>query len=263
MGWGLRIVLSAVVFATPGLRQFGVVFPEGFTRAAMIQRVGVVANKADRELKGTGQHVALTKASYAAASTHAVVPCFGKGVQKNLEGFLFPATYAFDVNTLGSNIVANQISAFCTEWSKLDLSYAKSKNLTPYDVLKIASMIEEEAARPDDRPRIAAVIYNRLRLGIPLGIDATLRYGLKIPPTKSITEAELNSNSPYNTRRFKGLPPTPIGNPGWLSLKAAAHPVTAGWLYYARIPNTNEQKFFESYSAYEAFLKANGYGPHP
>jgi len=265
VGWGLRIALSAVVFATPGLRVFHAPFPEGFTRAQMIARVAYDANRANTELKGTGQHVALSAAGYKAASAHAIVPCFGKGVQKNLEGFLFPSSYAFDVNTLGSNIVANQISAFCAEWGKLDLTYARSKNLTPYDVLEIASMIEEEAAMPDDRPKIAAVIYNRLRLGIPLGIDATLRYGLKIPPDKSITEAELQSNSPYNTRKFKGLPPTPIGNPGWLSLKAAAHPVKSGWLYYARVPNTNppQQKFFESYSAYEAFLAANGYGPHP
>ena len=132
------------------------------------------------------------------------MPCFGKGLQKNMEGFLFPATYAFDVTTLGSNIVANQISAFCTQWGKLDLSYAKSKNLTPYDVLKIASMVEAEAALPDDRPKIARVIYNRLRLGMPLGIDATLRYGLGITPTESITQKQLASDNPYNTRKFKG-----------------------------------------------------------
>ncbi|HEX3806982.1 MAG TPA: endolytic transglycosylase MltG [Gaiellaceae bacterium] len=263
MGWGLRLVLSAVVFATPGLRQFHVPFPEGFTRAQMIERVALDVKIADRELKT--QKVVLSSAGYAKASEHDVVPCFGKGVQKNMEGFLFPSEYAFDVTTLGANIVANQISAFCGEWSKLDLSYARSKNLTPYDVLKIASMVEEEAALPGDRPKIAAVIYNRLRLRIPLGIDATLRYGLKIPPDKSITEAELQSDNPYNTRKFPGLPPTPIGNPGFPSLKAAAHPVKAGWLYYARVPNTNppQQKFFESYSAYEKFLAANGYGPHP
>ena len=124
-------------------------------------------------------------------------------------------------------------------------------------------MVEEEAARPAERAKIAGVIYNRLRLGMPLGIDATLRYGLHIPATKSITEAELASDNPYNTRKFAGLPPTPIGNPGLPSLQAAAHPSTLGYLYYARIPGTDKQQFFESYSAYEAFLAANGYGPHP
>jgi UPF0755 protein len=98
---------------------------------------------------------------------------------------------------------------------------------------------------------------------MPLGIDATLRYGLHIPATKSITHAELQSNNPYNTRKFTGLPPTSIGNPGFPSLKAAAHPSTLGYLYYARIPGTNQQQFFESYTAYNAFLAAHGYGPHP
>jgi uncharacterized YceG family protein len=259
--WGRSIALVGVVFAVicasaVAQPEHSVVFPEGFTRAQMIERIGWVVTHA-------GEKVALSPAAYDEASRHDVVPCFGKGLQKNMEGYLFPATYQFDVRTLGSNIVANQISAFCTQWARLDLSYAKSRNLTPYDVLKIASMVEAEAALPDDRPKIAAVIYNRLRLRIPLGIDATLRYGLHIPPTQSITQKQLASDNPYNTRKFPGLPPTPISNPGWLSLRAAAHPVTAGWLYYARVPGTNEQKFFESFAAYQKFLEANGYGPHP
>jgi uncharacterized YceG family protein len=259
---GVRHLLACVVVAaSPGLRQFHVVFPEGFTRAQMVQRVAHDVNVANAKLKL--RRVSLTAPIYGAASRRAVVPCFGAGRQKNMEGFLFPSTYAFDVRTTGANLVANQVAAFCAAWSKIDLAYPRSKNLTPYDVLKIASMVEAEAALPDDRPKIAAVIYNRLRLHMNLGIDATLRYGLKIPPTKSITQAQLASDNPYNTRKFPGLPPTPIGNPGIPSLRAAAHPSKAGWLYYARVPHTTTQKFFESYAAYEQFLAANGYGPHP
>ena len=106
----------------------------------------------------------------------------------------------------------------------MNLSYAKSKNLTPYDVLKIASMIEKETVAPKERKLVAAVIYNRLRNRMPLGIDATIRYGLDIPGTKSLTKAAIASDSPYNSRRFPGLPPTPIANPGLASIKAAAHP---------------------------------------
>ena len=259
---GVRHLLACVVVAaSPGLRQFHVVFPEGFTRAQMVQRVAHDVNVANAKLKL--RRVSLTAPIYAAASRRAAVPCFGAGWQKNMEGFLFPSTYAFDVRTTGVNLVANQVAAFCAAWSKIDLAYARSKNLTPYDVLKIASMVEAEAALPDDRPKIAAVIYNRLRLHMNLGIDATLRYGLKIPPTTSITQAQLASDNPYNTRKFPGLPPTPIGNPGIPSLHAAAHPSKSGWLYYARVPHTTTQKFFESYAAYEQFLAANGYGPHP
>jgi uncharacterized YceG family protein len=247
------------------LRQFSIPFPEGYTRAQMIERVATDVRIADGKLLLSHEQarVRLSRSSYANASRAGAIPCFGNGVQENLEGFLFPSTYFFDVRTIGENVVQAQIAAFCSSWRKLDLAYAHSKNLTSYDVLKIASMVEEEAAAPGDRAKVAAVIYNRLRTHMPLGIDATLRYGLHIPPTKSITQAELNSNNPYNTRKLYGLPPTPIGNPGFASLEAAAHPSTLGYLYYVRIPGTNRSKFFESYPAFEQYLAAHGYGPHP
>ncbi len=99
-------------------------------------------------------------------------------------------------------------------WHTLNLSYARSKNLTPYDVLTIASMVEGEAQVPSERPLVAAVIYNRLHQNMPLGIDATLRYGLHIKPTQSLTQSDLANPTPYNTRLHDGLPPTPINNPG-------------------------------------------------
>jgi len=244
----------------PPPKPFRIVFPEGFTRAQMGIRVRDVAKIAERERK---RRVRLNRSAYLAASRGGIVRCFGKAPQTNLEGFLFPATYDFVRTTTARQLVLDQLQTFCRRWRKVKLSYARSKNLTPYDVLKIASMVEEEAAVPGDRAKVSAVIYNRLREGIPLQIDATLRYGLHIPPTKSITQSELNSNNPYNTRKLHGLPPTPIGNPGVASLQAAAHPSRVGYLYYARIPNTNRQAFFVSYSAYEKFLTAHGYGPHP
>jgi uncharacterized YceG family protein len=244
------------------LRQFEIIFPEGYTRQHMAAEVKQIAAKAVRE---SHRKVRLAESPYLTAGKRAVVPCFGKRVQTNLEGFLFPAGYFFDRTTTSAELVRDQLGAFCQNWHKLDLSYARSKNLTPYDILKIASMVEEEAAVAGDRAKIAAVIYNRLRDHIQLGIDATLRYGLQIPPTLSITQSELASNNPYNTRKFYGLPPTPIGNPGLASLRAAVHPSTLGYLYYVRIPNTNPGRhvFFESYSAYEQYLATHGYGPHP
>ena len=132
----------------------------------------------------------------------------------------------------------------------MNLSYAKSKNLTPYDVLKIASMIEKETVAPKERKLVAAVIYNRLRNRMPLGIDATIRYGLDIPGTKSLTKAAIASDSPYNSRRFPGLPPTPIANPGLASIKAAAHPAKVDYLYYVRIPGTTRHFFTASESEF-------------
>jgi uncharacterized YceG family protein len=225
----------------------------------MAERVKVVAKIADREHRG---HVRLNQASYLAASKTAVVPCFGKHRRTNLEGFLFPATYPFYKQTTARALVLAQIKTFCREWRRVNLAYARSKNLTQDDVLNIASMVEKEAAVPGDRSKIAGVIYNRLRARMPLQIDATLRYGLHIPPTKSITQAELASSNPYNTRRLYGLPPTPIANPGLASIRAAAHPSRLGYLYYVRIPGTDRHVFFESGTAYANYLAAHHYGPH-
>jgi len=235
---------------------FRIVFPEGFTRAQMAVRVRDVARIADREHRG---RVRLNERAYLAGSAKAVVPCFGREKRTKLEGFLFPATYQFLTSTTSRQLVLDQVQAFCHKWSRVNLAYARSKNLTPYDVLTIASMVEREASVPSERPLIAAVIYNRLRDRMQLGIDATLRYGLHIPPTKSITEAELRSSNPYNTRRFFGLPPTPIANPGLASIEAAAHPAHVDYLYYVRKPDHRHHFFTDSAAAFDAYLAAHGY----
>ena len=177
-----------------------------------------------------------------------------------MEGFLFPATYDFFAKTTNLELVQQQLSAFCENWQRVDLTYARSKNLTAYDVLIIASMVEKEALAPEDRAKIAAVIYNRLAQGMALGIDATLRYGLNIPPTESIHESQLASDSPYNTRKHTGLPPTPIANPGLASLQAAAHPAKVDYLYFVRKPDKKHHFFTASLAAFNAYKAAHGYG---
>jgi len=163
------------------------------------------------------------------------LPADFKGLEApHMEGFLFPATYDFNEDTTSRQLVGMQLEAFGDAWERVDVKYARRKNLTPYDVLVIASMVEKEVLVPKERPLVAAVIYNRLRLGVPLGIDATIRYGLDIPPTQAILQSQLDSDNPYNTRKFAGLPPTPIGNPGLASLQAAAHPADVDFLFFVR-----------------------------
>jgi UPF0755 protein len=224
----------------------------------MAVRVKAVARIAEHERQH--KRVRLAEAPYLAASKSAVVPCFGRTRQTNLEGFLFPATYDFLRRTTSQQLVRAQLAAFCRNWRSVDMRYARSKNLTPYDVLTIASMIEKEAAVPSERPLVAAVIYNRLHDGMPLGIDATLRYGLHIPPTESIHQSQLANPTAYNTRLHLGLPPTPISNPGLASIRAAAHPAKVDYLYYARKRDHRHHFFTASGSAYEQFLAQNGYG---
>ena len=263
-GCGATAAAPPTTTAIVPLRQFRFLFPEGYTRAQMVDRVATDVQIAKTKLRRAHQpaRFKVSATAYALATRRAVVPCFGKQVQTNLEGFLFPSIYDFDVKSTAQELVQAQISALCQTWDEIDMSYARSKNLTNYDVLKIASMVEEEAAVPGDRAKIAGVIYNRLHAGMPLGIDATLRYGLHIPPTQSITQSELASDTPYNTRKLTGLPPTPIGNPGSASIEAAAHPSKVGYLYYVRIPGTNRHVFFESGTAYDQYLATHGYGPH-
>jgi len=243
------------VIAMP--KPFHVVFPEGFTRAEMADRAAVVAKIAQRK-----RHVRahLSRGTYLAATRKPrVPPCF-HGRVRTIEGFLFPATYEFFRQTTSSQLASEQLDAFCQNWERLDLGFADTKNLTPYDVLIIASMVEKETLSPDERQLVAAVIYNRLHARMPLGIDATLRYGLNIPPTESIHESQLASDSPYNTRKHLGLPPTPIANPGLASMQAAAHPAHVNYLYFVRKPDKKHHFFTASYKAFQAYAATHGYG---
>jgi len=239
----------------PPPKPFRVIFPEGFTRAQMADRVAAVAKIAHRK---SGKHIALTSKSYLAATRTLTVPCVTPHRQTKTEGFLFPATYDFLAATTSKELVHDQVQAFCENWSKVNLAYAKSKNLTAYDVLTIASMIERETVVPSERKLVAAVIYNRLHLGMPLGIDATIRYGLNVPGTEPLHESQLASDNPYNTRKFAGLPPTPIGNPGLASMQAAAHPAKTDYLYFVRKPNSIHHFFTASET--EFFRKKCEYG---
>jgi UPF0755 protein len=241
----------------PPPQPFRIVFPEGFTRAQMAVRVRDVARIAQGKHRG---RVHLSSASYLAATRRITVPCFSPKVRQQVEGFLFPATYDFLAKTTSKQLVADQAQAFCRDWKTVNMSYARSKNLTPYDVLTIASMVEKEAEAPSERRLIAAVIYNRLHARMPLGIDATLRYGLHISPDQSILESQLQSPSPYNTRNHTGLPPTPIANPGLASLQAAAHPAKVDYLYFVRKPDKVHHFFTASASAFAQYECAHGYG---
>jgi uncharacterized YceG family protein len=128
----------------------------------------------------------------------------------------------------------------------VDLKAARRANLTPYDVLIIASLVEREAQLDKERPVVASVIYNRLREGMNLGIDATVRYAAN-NWTRPVTRSQLASPSPYNTYNHPGLPPGPIGNPGLESMRAAAKPARTKYLYYVVKPGTcGEHAFAET-----------------
>jgi UPF0755 protein len=249
----------APVETTPTLERLRIIFPEGFTRRDMADRVAAVHQIAIDERGVTPR---LTRTGYLEASGAAVPPAeFRKDVKlSSIEGFLFPATYEFTKLTSSARLVRDQLRAFRRSWRKVDMRYARSKNLTPYDVLIIASMIEKETVAPAERKLVAAVIYNRLHNRMPLGIDATIRYGRDVPGTEPLKASDLQSDSPYNTRKRLGLPPTPIANPGLASMRAAARPARVDYLYFVRKPDGVHHFFTASESEFCQRSLEYGYG---
>jgi UPF0755 protein len=176
---------------------------------------------------------------------------------ESLEGFLFPSTYQVRTPINIPALVDDQLRTFRQQFGTVNTAYARSKNLTPYDVLIIASIVEAEAGTTHDFPLVASVIYNRLRQRIPLGMDSTVRYAVN-NYTSPLTQSQLNSSSPYNTRNHAGLPPTPIDSPGLAAIQAAAHPARTGYLYFVAKPCGNGASLFASTAA-QAQANANRY----
>ncbi len=217
------------------LRTITATVPEGYSRAQTAELA--------RELKLRGNYEKATIRSQYLDPAE-----YGGKDAKNLEGFLFPDTFELDAHAPVGDLVRDQLEDFKRRVAGVDMSYAESKNLTVYDVLTIASMVEKEAQLESERKLIAAVIYNRLRDGMPLGIDATVRFA-NDNYTEPLTESELTADSPYNTRVNAGLPPGPIASPGLASIEAAAHPAKVGYLYYVVKPGTCGEHSFSSTNA--------------
>ena len=232
-----------------------ITIPEGETRA----QIALIASA--KGLSGSY----LEAAFRAATGSRALLNPVRYGAPRdttNLEGFLFPATYELYAGVDASYLVSEQLQAFKERFGPHLFARARALHITPYQLLTVASMVEREALIPGDRAKIAAVIYNRLRLGMSLGIDATIYYAveqqLRIPTyTGELTEAQLHIDSPYNTRTHTGLPPTPISNPGMASIEAAAHPAHVSYLYYvAGADGCGEQVFSNTAGEFEANVAA-------
>jgi UPF0755 protein len=169
----------------------------------------------------------------------------------SLEGFLFPDTYEVHSPLRIGQLVADQLTTFKHQFAGVNLGHARAHGLTPYDVLIVASLVQGEASTKRDMRLVAAVIYNRLRLGMELGLDSTTRYATG-NYTRPLTVSQLDSPSPWNTRNHTGLPPTPINSPGLTALEAAAHPAGSNDLYFVVKPCGNGEMTFTS--SYNQFL---------
>ena len=179
---------------------------------------------------------------------------YGARGATSLEGFLFPATYELKKGKPVRKLVNEQLKAFKQNFAKVDLRYAKRRNLTPFDVLTIASLVERETAVPRERALIASVIYNRLKNDIRLDIDATTRFAVG-NWHRPLKVSELQNPSLYNTRVHSGLPPGPIGSPGLRSIQAAAHPAKTGFIFYvAAVCGNGKHKFAETDAEFQRYV---------
>ena len=170
----------------------------------------------------------------------------------SLEGVLFPDTYQVDEAGVSDerDLVRRMVEQFDAVAAQIGYDDAVERiGLTPYQLLVTASIVEAEAARSEDRPKVARVIYNRLNEGMPLQMDATVLYALG-QRKSSLTLTDLDVDSPYNTRRFPGLPPTPIAAPGRESLAAAMNPYPGEWLYFVLVERDGTLFFTEDYDEF-------------
>ncbi|HVV90847.1 MAG TPA: endolytic transglycosylase MltG [Solirubrobacterales bacterium] len=214
-----------------------VTIPEGYTRS-QISRLAKEDGLRGNYMKATVKSKYLDPADY------------GGKKAKNLEGFLFPDTWELKRHRPVEELVQLQLADFKKKIKNVNMKYAKSKNLTVYDVVTIASIIEHESGVAGQRRQVASVIYNRLREGMTLGSDATVRFAVH-NFTKPLTQSQLESNSPYNTRVHAGLPPGPISNPGIATINAAAHPAKGDDLFFVTSPDCKTLAFSRTEAEFE------------
>lgn len=163
---------------------------------------------------------------------------------ENLEGYLYPDTYSFPLDTNASQTISVLVKRFRQAWQPDWADRAKALNLTTRQIVTIASLIETEAKLPQERPIVASVIYNRLKANMPLGIDSSIIYASKLAGKwrndGKVYKSDIERRSPYNTRLNSGLPPGPIASPSESSLKAALFPDSTNYLFYVREPSRND-----------------------
>jgi UPF0755 protein len=233
-------VLNRLTKGPPPVKKVAITVPEGRSRREEAARIRANSNLEGSYLAATKRSRLLRPARYGAP----------RGTP-SLEGFLFPATYELKSDAPVKQLVGEQLRAFKRAIRRVNMRAARRRNLTTYEVLTIASMVEREAMLRRERPIIAGVIYNRLRRNIPLGIDATIRYATG-NWGRPLTQSQLRIPSAYNTRTHQGLPPTPIGSPGIAAIRAAAHPKRTPYLYYVVKPGgCGEHAFTTSFAAFQ------------
>lgn len=235
----LDVVLDIVTKVPEPVPMLRLTIPEGY-------RLTQIAERVQEDLHISGERLL----ALAQGGGYSLPPYLPKGTP-TAEGFLFPKTYEFPKGGITpADVIERLLQQFQEEAAALPWKNTEELGVTPYEIVVIASMIEEEAKVPQDRAKIAAVIYNRLDAGMPLGIDATLLYADPTPGDGTLTDLDLTTDTPYNTRLHTGLPPTPISGPGLPSLEAALRPANVDYLYYVLCGADGHHEFTVGYQEF-------------
>ena len=235
-------VLTALAKGPSVPDQAKVTFPEGFRITQIAARVGA-------QLPGR-----TTDAFLGVTTSGKVRSAYEPTGSTNLEGFLFPETYTFTLDDDETAIASRMVETFDQVADQVGLNDSVAKvGISPYQALIVASLVEREAKHDEDRAKIARVIYNRLKKGMPLQIDATIVYALG--GVTRVLDEDLKLDSPFNSYTNKGLPPTPIASPGRASLEAALAPEAGDWLYYVVTTPDGHHSFATTFKQHQANIK--------
>lgn len=220
--------------------------PKNRITSSVTIREGLWAKEIYAELsKQTGIPVA----DYTAAAKDGAALGLPAAAKGNVEGYLFPASYSFDPGTSAKDQLAQLVGQSVKRLNALGVPEDRMEH-----VVTVASLVEAEARHPEDRPKVARVIENRLAKNMPLQLDSTVNYAVGKHGITT-TDADRQSKNPYNTYAHPGLPPAPIGNPGESAIKAAAEPAQGPWLFFVTVnPETGETKFAATYAEHEKYV---------
>jgi UPF0755 protein len=212
------------------------------------------------EIAGRVAHLGYNKQTFIDSTVNNAVRSKGyePGAVNNLEGLLWPDTYKISDSEDEIQILETMVQTFQDRANGIGLATANVAGYGPYDIIKVASLIEAEAKTAKDRPLIASVIYNRLTHNppMPLQIDATLIYARGNPNDRALSDKDKQIDSPYNTYLHMGLPPTPIAAPSLASLEAALHPAQTDYLYYVVIDKQGDHAFASTLAGHQANIDA-------
>ncbi len=230
--------------------QILVMFPEGFNMEQIFTRL---------EENGVCSREDLYKAAADTEFSYAFLEDAETGDAQRLEGYLFPDSYYFYQGMQASSAINKFLANMHYQITDEMWQQAKTLGLTFRQVLTVASIIEKEAGDDDERDLIAAVIYNRLAMGMPLQMDSTVHYVLGSNDIALSVDLIQSTESPYNTYLYNGLPPGPICSPGLRSIQAALSPAQVSYLYFALDKETGTHRFFNTYEEHEAFVSTQDY----